>query len=62
MKTLLENLNRVLRKEDGQSMVEYALIVALVAVALIVILTQLGENVETIFQDIINALSGTGSD
>jgi len=44
--------------ESGQGMVEYALIIALVAVALIAILSQLQGGIQGIFQRIIDALSG----
>jgi pilus assembly protein Flp/PilA len=39
-------------REEGQAMVEYALILALVSVAAVTILTALGKNVSTIFNSI----------
>jgi len=39
-------------REDGQAMVEYALILSLVSVGAIAVLTQVGTNVSTIFSKI----------
>jgi pilus assembly protein Flp/PilA len=41
-------------REDGQAMVEYALILALVSIAAIVALTTLGGKVKTAFETINN--------
>jgi pilus assembly protein Flp/PilA len=38
--------------EDGQAMVEYALILALVSVAAVAILSTLGQSVSSIFSEI----------
>jgi pilus assembly protein Flp/PilA len=46
------------REEDGQAMVEYALILALVSVASILILTTLGTNVSSVYQSISDAIAG----
>jgi pilus assembly protein Flp/PilA len=46
-----------LRREDGQAMVEYALILALVSVAAIATLGFLGGEVNTIFEKIKDALA-----
>ena len=47
-----------LRNEKGQGMVEYALIIALVAVALILVLGSLGDGIGATFDAIIKALPG----
>ncbi len=47
---------RVRHRDEGQAMVEYALILALVSVAAIVALTAIGTNVSTIFDTIKNKL------
>jgi pilus assembly protein Flp/PilA len=44
------------RKEDGQAMVEYALILALVSVVSILALTAIGVQVNAIFEAIQGAL------
>jgi pilus assembly protein Flp/PilA len=46
-----------LRREEGQAMVEYALILALVSVVSILALTAIGTNVNAIFEAIQNALA-----
>ena len=46
---------RLRNREDGQAMVEYALILALVSIAAIVALGVLGGKVNTAFQKINNA-------
>ena len=59
-----ENLQRLRRKEgkpmdkrrDGQAMVEYALILVLIAVVVIAVLLVLGGEIKTIFNSIAGAL------
>jgi pilus assembly protein Flp/PilA len=46
-----------LPREEGQGLVEYALILVLVAIAVIAILTLLGGQVSTVFSSITDALS-----
>ena len=43
-------------KEKGQSLVEYALILVLIAIVVIVILTALGGSLQNVFGQIVNAL------
>jgi pilus assembly protein Flp/PilA len=45
-----------LPREEGQGLVEYALILVLVAIVVIVILALLGPTIGNIFSEIINAL------
>jgi pilus assembly protein Flp/PilA len=45
-------------REEGQGLVEYALILVLVAVVVIVILSQLGPSINNIFVEINDALGG----
>ena len=47
-----------LPREEGQGLVEYALILVLVAIVVIVILTLLGTQVSTVFSQITSGLSG----
>jgi pilus assembly protein Flp/PilA len=44
-------------KEDGQGLVEYALILVLIAIVVIGILTVLGNKVSTVFSNINSGLS-----
>lgn len=46
-----------LPREEGQGLVEYALILVLVAIVVIVVLGLLGTQVSTVFQNITDALS-----
>jgi pilus assembly protein Flp/PilA len=45
-----------LPKEEGQGLVEYALILVLVAIVVIAVLVLLGPAVADVFQQIINAI------
>jgi pilus assembly protein Flp/PilA len=46
------------RDEEGQGMVEYALILVLIAIVVIVILSTVGKRVNNVFSNISNGLSG----
>lgn len=48
-----------LLREEGQGLVEYALILVLVAVVVIAILTLLGPQIGNVFSKITNGLSAT---
>ena len=48
---------RVENREEGQGMVEYALILVLIAVVVIVILTVVGRQVNNVFSNISNGLA-----
>ncbi len=48
----------VFNNEEGQGLVEYGLILALIAVVVIGALTLLGDEVEAIFDEVTDALSG----
>ena len=45
-------------KEKGQGLVEYALILVLIAIVVIAVLTLLGEQVNTVFSNIVSGLGG----
>jgi pilus assembly protein Flp/PilA len=45
-------------REEGQGLVEYALILVLIAIVVIVLLTALGGQVQTVFSRITSGLSG----
>jgi pilus assembly protein Flp/PilA len=47
-----------LKEDKGQGMVEYGLIIALIAIAVIAAITLLGENLTQIFNDISTQLEG----
>jgi len=46
-----------LPREEGQGLVEYALILVLIAIAVIVLLTLLGDQVAAVFSQITSALN-----
>lgn len=50
-----------IKSQKGVTMIEYALIAALVAVVAIAALTALGGNLTTIFTSISTAISGAGN-
>ena len=52
-----ESVVRV-KDEEGQGMVEYALILVLIAVVVIVILSATGKRVSNVFSNISNGLRG----
>ncbi len=43
-------------REKGQGLVEYALILVLVAIVVIVVMALLGNSITNVFQNIVNAL------
>ena len=45
-------------KEKGQGLVEYALILVLIAIVVIAVLTLLGGQVREVFNQIVNGLGG----
>jgi pilus assembly protein Flp/PilA len=54
-----EFLKRLLRREEGATMVEYGLVVGLIAVVALGAVTLLGTNVQATFNAIANALPPT---
>jgi len=53
----LESIKDRLRREEGQALVEYALILALIAVVTIAVLNALGVNVKNILNKVSTQLS-----
>ncbi len=52
---------RFAKTERGAALVEYALLLALIAVVCIVALTQLGDQASEKFQDVGNSISAAGN-
>ncbi len=48
-----------LRREEGQDLAEYALLIALIALVAVAAVTMLGENISAILTSIANEISGT---
>lgn len=49
-------------KQVGATAIEYALIAALVSIAMIAFLPDVGEEIKNTFENILTALQGTGED
>lgn len=49
------------RREEGQGLVEYALILVLVAVVVLVALTFLGPSIGNIFSNVITSIGATAN-
>jgi pilus assembly protein Flp/PilA len=58
MKAFAIGIKRFLKDEEGVTMVEYGLIAALIAVVCIVAITNIGTNLNLVFEEICNKLSG----
>jgi pilus assembly protein Flp/PilA len=48
-----------IKREDGQAMAEYGLILALIAVVVAVVMVTLGTQIKTTVQGVINSLTGS---
>ena len=55
--SLMNQVRAFVRGEEGQDLLEYALLVALIALVAVVGITAAGQNVNTIFGNIANKLS-----
>ncbi len=54
-------MKHLIAGEEGATMVEYALMVALIAATLIGVVTALGTNISAKFTSVSSAVSGAGS-
>lgn len=61
MKTMVKKALSFIRDEEGQGMVEYGLIIALVAIGLIVAIGLLKDNLVTIFNKVGTTLGNAAS-
>jgi pilus assembly protein Flp/PilA len=59
MKKLLNGVVNFLKREDGPTAVEYAVMLALIIVVCITAITTLGTNAKTTFTTVGNAVGGT---
>jgi pilus assembly protein Flp/PilA len=60
---MIKKLINFFKDEEGASMVEYGLLVALIAIVCIVAIGYVGENLNTVFENVAGELNGavTGS-
>ena len=56
----INNWIESLKREEGQTLAEYALLLALIAIVVIVAVTALGTQIQTVLDQITAALSGGG--
>ena len=61
MRKTLKNVVSFLKREDGPTAVEYAVMLALIIVVCIASITALGSNANNTFSFVGTAISGTGS-
>ncbi len=59
MKQLFNATRKFLRDEEGVTAIEYALIASLIAIAVIVTVTLVGSQLNSVFTKICNALKGS---
>jgi pilus assembly protein Flp/PilA len=57
----MEAIKRFLKGEEGVTAIEYALIAAGIAIAIVVIVFTVGQQISSAFQCIANCLPGGGS-
>jgi pilus assembly protein Flp/PilA len=58
MKNMMKDMVKKLRDEKGATAVEYGVMVALIAVAIIGAVTLVGTNLNTVFGNVSGALTG----
>ena len=61
MKFLTQSVVNFLKREDGPTAVEYAVMLALIIVVCITAITALGTNANKTFNSVGTAIAGTGS-
>jgi pilus assembly protein Flp/PilA len=57
VKGLLQRINSIVSREEGQALVEYSLILALISVVAIALLTTIGQDVQNALQSVVTALT-----
>jgi pilus assembly protein Flp/PilA len=59
MNKIVKRNLQVKQKQDGASLIEYAVLAALIVVASVVAINALGVGIDGVFDRILNALDGT---
>jgi pilus assembly protein Flp/PilA len=55
----MQSLFEAKRSQSGQGMVEYALILVLVSIVVIVVLLTMGQQINNVFSNVVVALGGS---
>ena len=53
-----EKILSIAKREEGQALVEYSLILALISIAAIVLLGTVGDEINNVLQRVVDALTG----
>jgi pilus assembly protein Flp/PilA len=61
MRKFMQKVANFLKREDGPTAVEYAVMLALIIVVCITAITSLGNNAKGTFNSVANTVGGTGS-
>jgi pilus assembly protein Flp/PilA len=56
MKNMINNLRKLVREESGQDLIEYAMLVALIALGCVIAVTAAGDRVAEIFQGVADQI------
>jgi pilus assembly protein Flp/PilA len=56
LREMMDSLVARLEREEGQDMIEYALLAALISIVAIAIILLVGPYLKDLFQDVVNAL------
>jgi pilus assembly protein Flp/PilA len=56
LREMLDSLLARLEREEGQDMIEYALLAALISIVAIAVILLVGPYIKNLFQDVVNAL------
>ncbi len=59
LQEMLNNLVARLEREEGQDMIEYALLAALISIVAIAVILLLGPYIKNLFQDVVSALGSS---
>jgi pilus assembly protein Flp/PilA len=58
MLSLIARLRALLRNDKGQDLIEYALLAGLIALVAVVAITQAGQEVDRVWDNIVTSLQG----
>lgn len=59
---MMNLIMRLWKDEEGQGMVEYGLIIALVSIVAIAALVLVGDEIKAVFNNVVTELGGTAAD